>query len=133
MKYFRYSFMIMVVCLALTIFNSYAAELGVASIINVKIDFLGFYHSSLHLKQTSKPQYAKKSSCNGAALGLDTNVSARVDRFDVAEGVWTPLSNNGTDTKLKGDLQVVGSQYELNLKSTGTVESCYFVGTWTYN
>lgn len=131
MKYLKYSFVIMIGCIALTMISGYAKDLGFASIVNVKIDFLGSYKTSLHSKETNSPQYAQKLSCNGTVLGLDTDVLARADRYSVKEGVWTKITSSNTE--LKGDTQVADSKYVLYLKSSGTVESCYFVGNWTYN
>ncbi len=129
MKYIKYTFMLMILTVTLSMLNIDAIGIGAET-----IDYLGLYYTGSHQKKTSSPQYASKTSCYGVASGTNLSVQGRSIKVsdNSGKGDWVNLSSSARE--LTGErMKTADAQYKLNLKVSNSVEVCRFVGNWQIN
>ena len=129
MKYIKYTFMLMILTVTLSMLNIDTIEIG-----TVTVDNLGLYYTSGHQKSTSSPQYASKTSCYGVVSGTNLSVQGRGIKVsdNSGRGNWVNLSSSARE--LTGErMKTANSQYKLNLRVSNSLESCRFVGNWQIN
>lgn len=129
MKYIKYTFMLMILTVTLSMLNIDVIGIGAET-----IDYLGLYYTSGHQKKTSSPQYASKTSCYGVASGTNLSVQGRSIKVSDNSGTgnWVNLSSSARE--LTGErMKIADAQYKLNLRVSNSVEVCRFVGNWQIN
>lgn len=129
MKYIKYTICIMIVVSVLSFCKTNAIGIG-----QLTINFVGNVETGEHQKKTENPQYARKTSCYGTLTGSNLNTAARANLATSPStyGDWIELGS--VDRELTGEkTKISGRYYTLGLKVTNSIESCYFVGSWTIN
>ena len=129
MKYIKCTICIMIVVSILSFCKTNAIGIG-----QLTINFVGNVETGAQQKKTKNPQYARKTSCYGTLTGSDLNTAAQANlpSSPSTYGDWIGLST--TDRELTGkDTKIDNVYYKLGLKVTNSIESCYFVGSWTIN